>query len=69
MLWLVVAAWGFAVLVAVVVLGSCGYEIAWKSARLRRDLAQLDRLRADLTRVQVQLLSARQRAAALRPGH
>jgi hypothetical protein len=68
-LWVVVATWGFAVLVALVIGGFCGYEIAWKSARLRRDLAQLDRLRADLTRVQARLLSARQHASALRSGH
>jgi hypothetical protein len=51
-IWL---AWGIAVLVAVVVLGFCLYEIAWKAKRLRKDLAQLESLAGDLDRLRAEL--------------
>ncbi len=66
--WLVVAAWNRRPG------GGCraGYlriQMAWKSARLRRDLAQLDRVRADVTRDQVSAAVERgERAGALWPG-
>jgi hypothetical protein len=63
-LWVVIA-WGAAVVVALVVLGYCGYEIAWKSARLRRDLGRLADLHTDASRIQEEVAVARQRAAAL----
>jgi hypothetical protein len=68
-LWVVVGAWAFAVMVALVVLGFGAYEIAWKSARLRRDLTSLDHLRIDVSAVQAQLSSAQQHVAGLRTGH
>ena len=39
--WVVAIAWGAALIVAVVVLGSCLYELSWKSERLRKDVALL----------------------------
>ena len=61
MAWAVAIGWIFAVLVAVVVLGFCGYELGWKSARLQRDLSRLQALRADLAQVQEQLADAQRR--------
>ena len=40
--WIPIGAWIAAVLVAVVVLGFCAYEIIWKTNRLRADIAELD---------------------------
>jgi hypothetical protein len=53
------------VLVAVVVLGFCGYELRWKVARLRQDLAGLTALSADLAATQVELDVVRTRAQSL----
>jgi hypothetical protein len=57
--WIPIGAWVLAALVTIVVLGYCGYELAWKAKRLRSDLgdvqadaAQLDGLRARLTAAQ-----------------
>jgi hypothetical protein len=60
--WIVVAAWGFAVVVAAVVLGFGADELRWKRARLARDLAVL---RADVERLDE--LSAALRAASPPP--
>jgi hypothetical protein len=67
--WVVVGAWAFAVLFAVVVLSYAGYEIAWKSARLRGDMAVLNRARGDLSTLQAQLASTQEHVATLRSGH
>ncbi len=67
MSWLVGLAWGVAALVAVVALGICGYELAWKSRRLSKDLRELRTLRDDLTSLQ-ERLSAAQRRVPTRPG-
>jgi hypothetical protein len=57
--WVAIGAWIFAALVMIVVLGYCGYELAWKAKRLRGDLAavqadaqRLDGLRAHLAAAQ-----------------
>jgi hypothetical protein len=34
-------AFGVALVVVALVLGYCGYQVAWRAARLRADLAQL----------------------------
>ena len=59
---------GGAVLVAVVLLGFCAYELTWKFQRLNRDLAGLRTLTGELERTQRELmtLGARLRAAAHR---
>ncbi len=67
MSWLVGLAWGIAVLIAVVVLGVCGYELAWKSKRLSKDLRDLLTMRDELTSLQ-QRLSTAQRRLPTRPG-
>jgi cell division protein FtsB len=66
--WLVVGAWAFAVLFAIVLLGFAGYELAWKMRRLTADRAKLDRTMAELAELAAQLRAAADRAAALRAG-
>jgi hypothetical protein len=53
--------WAAAALVAVVVLGYCGYDLAWKSRRLSRDAEGLQALRTDLVALQAQLAEAQRR--------
>jgi hypothetical protein len=65
--WLVGLAWGIAVLVALVVLGVCGYELAWKSKRLSMDLRDLLTTRDELISLQQRLVAA-QRRLPTRPG-
>jgi hypothetical protein len=65
--WLVGLAWSVAVLVALVVLGVCGYELAWKSKRLSKDLRDLLTMRDELTSLQQRLVAA-QRRLPTRPG-
>jgi hypothetical protein len=63
-IWVPIAAWGAAVVLAGVLLGFCAYEISWKAGRLRRDAV---RLRTDLdalTDLQAEIAAARERAAA-----
>ncbi len=59
--WIVVAAWGFAVVFAVVVLGFVGYEIGWKTRRLRTEQARLEKLAAELAEVGARLQAAAER--------
>jgi hypothetical protein len=56
-------AWGAAAVVAVVILGYCAYEIAWKARRLRRDLGQLQAQAAQLRELRTRVADARQRLA------
>ena len=67
MSWLVGLAWGIALLVAAVVLGVCGYDLAWKSKRLSKNLRELLTLRDDLSSLQERLAAA-QRRLPPRPG-
>ena len=64
MLWIPLAAWCFAGVLALVVLGFCGYEIFWKAQRLERDLRRLQGLNGQLTELRAQLAAAQQRVAA-----
>lgn len=57
--WLAVA---FAVVVAVIVLGFCAYELRWKLIRLTGDLHELESLGDRLRRVQVDLVAVQARA-------
>ncbi|HEY0167581.1 MAG TPA: hypothetical protein VGB75_11120 [Jatrophihabitans sp.] len=59
--WIVAGAWGFAVLLAVVVLGFASYEISWKSRRLVAERARLEQQMAELTRLGAQLQAAADR--------
>ena len=67
-LWVAVA-WGVAGVIGLGLLGYFGYQVAWRSARLRRDLEQLAGLRQEASRVQEQVALARERAVRLRATH
>jgi hypothetical protein len=43
-IWIPVGAWVAAAVIAVVVLGFCGYELAWKAKRLQADVRELQAL-------------------------
>ena len=62
--WIPIAAWGLAALVAVVVLGFCGYEVTWKAKRLQRDLGALQGRAEELAQLRRQLAEAQERVAA-----
>jgi hypothetical protein len=62
--WIPIAAWIGAVVVALVVLGFCAYEILWKTKRLRGDLADLQADAAQLTLLQQRLVQTQERLAA-----
>lgn len=64
--WVPVGAWIAAAVVAVVVLGYCAYEIAWKTKRLRADLRKLQDVNDQLAELQTQLAATQQRATGLR---
>ena len=53
--WIVFAAWGFAVVFALVVLGFAGYELSWKTRRLNAERARLEQLAADLAQLGTRL--------------
>ncbi len=54
-------------LLAIVLLGFAGYELAWKARRLAADRAKLDRTVADLAELGARLQAVAYRAAALGP--
>ena len=59
--WIVFAAWGFAVVFALVVLGFAGYEISWKTRRLQVEQARLQQLTADLAQLGSRLQASAER--------
>jgi hypothetical protein len=59
--WIIIAAWGFAVVFALVVLGFVGYEISWKSRRLLAEQARLEQLAAELARTRARLQASAER--------
>lgn len=65
--WIVVAAWVFALVVSIVVLGFAVYEVVWKARRLDSDRLALTALVAELTTVSQDLQTAAERARGLRP--
>jgi hypothetical protein len=62
--WIPIAAWAFAGVLALIVLGFCGYEVSWKAQRLQRDLRRLQGLTGQLTELRGQLAEAQERVAA-----
>jgi Tfp pilus assembly protein PilN len=62
----VAIAWGVALIIAAVVLGSCLYELSWKSARLRKDVALLAESEAALAGLHAQIRAAQERLAIVR---
>lgn len=67
MAWIPIAAWIAAAVVALVVLGYCGYEILWKTKRLRGDVAELTGTAEQLQELRGRLEQVQQRLAAARP--
>lgn len=64
MSWIPIAAWSFAGVLALVVLGFCAYEIFWKAQRLQRDVTRLQGLAEQVGELRGQLAEAQQRIAA-----
>jgi Tfp pilus assembly protein PilN len=64
--WPLLLAWGFALLVAIVVLGFCGYELRWKIARAQRDASRLSTVLAEAAALQAQLQQVQARIAGAR---
>ena len=64
MVWIPIAAWLAAFVVAAVMLGYCGYEIAWKTRRLRADLGALQSVQEQLAAIALRLAQARERLTA-----
>ena len=62
--WIPIGAWIAAAVIALVVLGFCAYELAWKTRRLRRDVAQLQSLNAALIELQGGIAAAQERISA-----
>jgi hypothetical protein len=62
--WIPVAAWLAALVVALVVLGFCAYEISWKSKRLQADLRKLQSLADEVAELRGGLAAAQERLAA-----
>ncbi len=61
--WVVAGTWIGAAVFALLVLGFCGYEVAWKARRLRTAQARLQELTGTIEQLQADMTSARQRAA------
>jgi Tfp pilus assembly protein PilO len=59
-------AFGVALVVVVLVLGYCGYQVGWRAARLRADLAQLKTTTNGLQAVAADLRTIQARIAGLR---
>lgn len=64
--WPVLLAWGIALLLGVLILLFCGYELHWKVARLQRDQARLQEVAAQLGAVGAELAASQERIAAAR---
>ena len=60
-MWIPIAAWAAAVVIAAVVLGFAGYEIAWKAARLRTAVERVQALSQTAQGMQRELAGAQQR--------
>lgn len=66
--WLVLGVWIGVLVVAVIVLGFCGYELYWKLRRLRGDIARLDETAEKLRLLQRRAAVIAGEAAQLRSG-
>ena len=63
-MWIPIAAWGGAVLVMLVVLGFCAYELLWKTKRLKADLSRLQGMSAQLAELRGQVAKTQERITA-----
>jgi Tfp pilus assembly protein PilN len=61
--WVVGGVWIAAVVLAIVVLGFCAYEITWKTQRVQRDLGRLTGLNEELTALQREVQVVQRRIA------
>ncbi len=61
----VILAWIAAVLVTLVILGFCAYELTWKLRRLRTDAEKLQNTVGQLAGLQAELNSIQLRAATI----
>jgi hypothetical protein len=61
--WVPIIAWIAAVVIGLVVLGFCAYELVWKTNRLRRDLGRLQGLATELSALRTQVHDVQERAA------
>jgi len=59
-------AFGVALLAVVLVLGYCGYQVGWRTARLRTDLTQLKTTTDGLQAVAAEARTIKARIARLR---
>jgi hypothetical protein len=64
-IWIPLVAWAGALVVALVILGYCAYEVVWKANRLRADLARLQALQEQVEQLRRDAYEASTRAAAL----
>lgn len=62
LVWIAVAAF------AVIALAFCGYEVWWKSRKLRNELLRLHTVNDRLASLRVALADARQRLSRISPG-
>lgn len=67
MAWVPISAWLAALVVALIVLGFFGYEIVWKTRRLRADLDRLRVVGDQLSALQGRLAETGERINAMRP--
>jgi outer membrane murein-binding lipoprotein Lpp len=63
--WIPLVAWAGALVLALVILGYCAYEVVWKANRLRADLARLQALQEQVEQLRRDAYAASARAAAL----
>lgn len=63
MSWIPLFAWLGAVVIGLVVLGFCAYEIVWKARRLQGDLKQLQGDAVGLAQLQDHVAAVQQRLA------
>lgn len=63
MSWIPLFAWLAAVVIALVVLGFCAYEIVWRTHRLQDDLQQLQGDGVGLAQLQDRVAAVKQRFA------
>ena len=61
--WVAVWTWIGAVVLALVVLGFCGYEVVWKLQRLGHDVEDLQKLTARLADLQARAAAAQSTVA------
>lgn len=64
MAWIPITAWIVAVVVALVLLGFCAYEINWKAKRLQRDIGELNAVADELQELRGRLADTQERLAA-----